>query len=93
MLTSALGGLDAFVFTAGVGENSPIIRERIVEKLRWLGAELDREKNVTNNELISTDKSRVKIFVIPTDEEQMIAQHTLSLLSQASSQKRIQTHV
>jgi acetate kinase len=93
MLTSALGGLDAFVFTAGVGENSPIIRERIVEKLRWLGAELDREKNVTNNELISTEKSRVKIFVIPTDEEQMIAQHTLSLLSQASSQKRIQTHV
>ncbi len=92
MLAAALGGLDAFVFTAGVGENSPVIRERIAEKLQWLGADLDRDSNAANTELISTAKSRVGLLVIPTDEEQMIARHTLSLLSDASSLEGIRKH-
>ena len=92
MLAAALGGLDAFVFTAGVGENSALIRERIAEKLRWLGADLDDGSNTANKELISTAKSKVKLFVVPTDEEQMIAKHTLALVSGSETEKRILKH-
>jgi len=92
MLAASLGGLDAFVFTAGVGENSALIRERIAEKLRWLGAELDRDGNVGNRELISTANSRIKLLIVPTDEEQMIARHTLALLSVDASQRQIRKH-
>ena len=82
MLAAALGGLDAFIFTAGIGENSPIIRARISEKLAWLGAVLDPAANASPaNPLISAPASRVPIYVVPTDEELMIAQHTLSLLT------------
>ncbi|MBB4186985.1 acetate kinase [Sinorhizobium terangae] len=81
MLAAALGGVDAFVFTAGVGENSPPIRARIVEGLAWLGAELDPVANEAGAALISTAKSRVAIHVLPTDEELMIARHTLALIS------------
>ena len=83
MLSAALGGLDAFVFTAGIGENSAGIRARIAEKLEWLGAELDVKANVAQKSLISRPDSRVKVFVIPTDEELMIAEHTLALISAA----------
>jgi acetate kinase len=83
MLSAALGGLDAFVFTAGIGENSAGIRARIGEKLQWLGAELDVKANVAQKSLISRPDSRVKIFVIPTDEELMLAEHTLALISAA----------
>jgi acetate kinase len=72
MLAAALGGLDAFVFTAGIGENSPTIRARIAEKLAWLG--------VVFESLISRPESRVAVLVVPTDEELMIAQHTLAFL-------------
>ena len=85
MLAAALGGLDAFVFTAGIGENSAGIRSRIAEKLQWLGAEMDVKANVAQKSLISQPDSRVKIFVIPTDEELMIAEHTLALISAARS--------
>ena len=81
MLAAALGGLDAFVFTAGIGENSAGIRARIVEKLVWLGAELDVKANVARKLLISRPESRIKVFVIPTDEELMIAEHTLAVIS------------
>ena len=80
MLAAALGGLDAFVFTAGVGENAPAIRARIVERLAWLGAELDPAANAAGGPLISTAASRIAVYVVPTDEELMIARHTLSLL-------------
>jgi acetate kinase len=80
MLAAALGGLDAFVFTAGIGENSPTIRARIAEKLAWLGAVLDPASNVERKALISRPDSRVALLVVPTDEELMIAQHTLALL-------------
>ncbi|MEX2696953.1 acetate/propionate family kinase [Rhizobium mongolense] len=79
-LAAALGGLDAFVFTAGVGENSPPIRARIAERLAWLGAELDPAANEAGAVLISTPASRVTLYALPTDEELMIARHTLALI-------------
>ncbi|MGC2827024.1 MAG: acetate/propionate family kinase [Pseudolabrys sp.] len=81
MLAAALGGIDAFVFTAGIGENSAGIRARISEKIAWLGAELDAKANADRKPLISRPESRVKLYVIPTDEELMIAGHTLAALA------------
>jgi acetate kinase len=80
MLAAALQGLDAFVFTAGIGENSAGIRARIAEQLAWLGVVLDPVANSSHARLISRSDSRVPVYVVPTDEELMIAQHTLSLL-------------
>ena len=80
MLAAALGGLDAFVFTAGIGENSPTIRARIAETLAWLGVVFDRAANAAGKLLISRPESRVVVLVVPTDEELMIAQHTLAFL-------------
>ena len=79
-LAAALGGLDAFVFTAGIGEHSPVIRARIAERLAWLGAELDGAANEAGEMVISTAGSRVALMVVPTDEELMIARHTLALI-------------
>src|SRR5262249_30890946 len=79
-LTAAMGGLDAFVFTAGIGENRPVIRARIAERLPWLGAELDQAANDRGGPLISTPASQIKLYVLPTDEELMIARHTLAVL-------------
>jgi acetate kinase len=81
MLAAALGGLDAFVFTAGVGENSAVMRARISEKLTWLGAQLNATANAAGETLISESGSRVALYVIATDEELMIARHTLAVLS------------
>jgi acetate kinase len=80
MLAAALQGLDAFVFTAGIGENSASIRARVVEQLGWLGGALDPAENSRNSRLISRSDSRIPVYVVPTDEELMIARHTLSLL-------------
>lgn len=85
MLAAALQGLDAFVFTAGIGENSVGIRARIVDKLAWLGVTLDPAENSRHARLISGSESRIPVYVIPTDEELMIAQHTLSLLANRPS--------
>ena len=81
MLAAALGGLDAFIFTAGIGENSVSLRARIAEKLNWLGAKLDASANATHALCISHPDSRVALYVIPTNEELMIARHTLALLA------------
>ncbi|HMQ91520.1 MAG TPA: acetate/propionate family kinase [Amaricoccus sp.] len=78
-LTAALGGLDGFVFTAGIGEHAAPIRTRIAERLAWLGAELDPEANEAGATRISAPASRIALLVIPTDEELMIARHTLAL--------------
>ena len=86
MLAAALGGLDAFVFTAGIGENSSLIRARIAVKLAWLGVTLDPAANATGKQVISRPGSPVAIYVIPTDEELMIAQHTLALISKLRAQ-------
>ncbi|OWV93810.1 acetate kinase [Rhizobium sp. R72] len=80
-LAAVLGGLDAFVFTAGVGENSPVMRARIAMKLEWLGAFLDPARNDAGDLLVSSDDSKVAIYVVPTDEELMIARHTLALIA------------
>ncbi|HEY2186147.1 MAG TPA: acetate/propionate family kinase [Xanthobacteraceae bacterium] len=81
MLAAALGGLDAFVFTAGIGENSAEIRARIAARLGWLGAVLDAKANGAHALCISAPDSRLGLYVIPTDEELMIARHTLAALS------------
>lgn len=80
MLAAALGGLDALVFTAGIGENSAIVRSRVTEKLGWLGVVLDGVANQKAQTLISTVDSKVRVLVVPTDEELMIARHTQTLV-------------
>jgi acetate kinase len=89
MLAAALGGLDAFVFTAGIGENSVTMRARIAEKLAWLGVALDPAANAARKALISGPDSRVAVYVIPTDEELMIARHTLALLAKADAGRTV----
>ncbi|MGO8913573.1 MAG: acetate/propionate family kinase [Bradyrhizobium sp.] len=81
MLAAALQGVDALVFTAGVGENSARARKAITEKLAWLGVSIDPDANAKHARLISRPESRVAVYVLPTDEELMIAKHTWSLLS------------
>ncbi len=76
-LAASMCGLDGFVFTAGIGENAPAIREAVIHRLSWLGIELDREANESGGPLISTLASRIACYVVPTDEELMIARHTL----------------
>jgi acetate kinase len=90
MLAAALQGLDAFVFTAGIGENSAGIRARVTDQLGWLGATLDGSENARHSRLISRPSSRIPVYVVPTDEELMIAQHTLSLLMNTPSSKPTQ---
>jgi acetate kinase len=82
MLIAALGGLDAFVFTAGVGENSPDIRKRIADSLGWLGATIDdAANNSKGTSLISAKSSKIALYVVPTDEELMIARQALSVIT------------
>jgi len=81
MLAAALQGVDAFVFTAGIGENSAPVRAAIAARLGWLGAFLDPHANERHGPLISRAESRIPVYVLPTDEELMIARHTLSLLA------------
>ncbi len=70
---AALGGLDTLVFTGGIGENAPVIRARICDRLEFLGIELDQQQNAANAEVISASASGVAVRVIRTDEELMIA--------------------
>ena len=79
-LAAALGGLDAIVFTAGIGENSVSVREQVCRDARWLGVEIDASANVTGGPRISKLASSVAAWVIPTNEELMIARHTQRLL-------------
>jgi acetate kinase len=85
MLAAALAGVDGFVFTAGIGENSFAIRARVAERLAWLGAKLDADANSRGETRISSADSRIALCVVPTDEELMIARHTMALVSSASS--------
>jgi acetate kinase len=80
MLTAAMSGIDGFVFTAGVGENAPDIRGAVLRRLAWLGLELDAVANANGATIISSKRSRVRCYVVPTDEELMIARHTLRVL-------------
>ncbi len=79
-LAAALGGLDALVFTAGIGEHAVAVRERVCQDAAWLGVVLDAEANAASARRISAAESRVRVWVIPTDEELMIARHVRALL-------------
>jgi len=83
-LTAALGGLDALIFTAGIGENSPLIRGRICDGLGWLGIKIDSGANERGRGCISAADNSPSVWVIPTDEERVIAQHTLAVMRERS---------
>jgi acetate kinase len=85
MLAAAMGGIDGFVFTAGIGENAPAIREAVAGRVAWLGLELDAAANAKGGPLISHKGSRIPCWVIGTDEELMIASHTLRVLRARAS--------
>lgn len=82
-LMASLGGLDGLVFTAGIGEHAPAIRAGLCARLRWLGIEIDEDANKTGAQSIATAQSRVRVYVVPTDEERMLAEHALALLDAA----------
>ena len=79
-LAGAMGGLDGIVFTAGIGENSAAIRARVCVGARWMGVDLDEEANRRGGPHITTNTSDVSAWVVPTNEEHMIAQHTLAAI-------------
>jgi acetate kinase len=79
-LVPSLGGLDALVFTAGIGENSDLVRRLICDRLAWLGVSIDATANASNARQISTDHSKVKVLVLPTNEEVVVAQACRALL-------------
>jgi acetate kinase len=79
-LASVLGGVDAIVFTAGIGQNSPEIRRRILSAIAWLGVELDLQANEDGGPRLTTQESKISAWVIPTNEELMIARHMSRLL-------------
>ena len=76
-LTASLGGLDGLVFTAGIGEHASEIRSRVCARCTWLGVVLDENANRAGRMRITGEASRVQVYVIPTDEERMIAAHTV----------------
>jgi acetate kinase len=80
-LAAVLAGLDAIVFCGGIGEHAAKVRESVLENMEWIGVELDRQANLAGAQVISSQRSRVRVFIIPTDEEAMIARHTMALLN------------
>ena len=83
-LAAALGGLDALVFTAGIGENAAPIRERVCRDAAWLGVDVDADANARGGPRISAAGATASAWVIPTNEELMIARHTRTLLGQTT---------
>jgi acetate kinase len=86
-LVAALGGLDVLVFTGGIGEHAAPIRARVCQDARWLGVRLDETANHAGGPKISADDSTVSVWVIPTDEDVMIARHTYDIISAAEMNK------
>ncbi len=88
---AVLGGVDAITFTAGIGENSWLLRQKVCEKLAYLGVSLDEKANQVRGKIaqISSPSSKVKVWVIPTDEEKVIAEDTFNLINQPNAQKMI----
>jgi acetate kinase len=80
-LAAALGGLEGIVFTAGIGENDPATRSEVADGCAWLGLTLDPNRNVSGISRISSDSSRIRAWVVPTNEELMIARHTSALVA------------
>jgi acetate kinase len=81
-MVAAAGGVDALVFSAGIGENDPATRAEVVQGCGWLGAVLDPDRNARGLGLISAEASRISVLVIPTNEELMIVRHTIAALGQ-----------
>jgi acetate kinase len=77
-----LGGLDALVFTAGIGEHHPAVRAGVCAAAQWLGVELDAEANTTGGPRISSAGSRVSAWVVAANEERVIAKHTMEILQE-----------
>ncbi|MFP3504821.1 acetate/propionate family kinase [Burkholderia sp. SIMBA_062] len=84
-LAATLGGLNSLVFTAGIGEHQPEVRRAICDRLVWLGLELDSQSNARNARVISSARSQVTVLVLPTDEEQIIANEALSVCHREES--------
>jgi acetate kinase len=83
-LATALGGLNGLVFTAGIGQNAPVIRAMVCDRLAWLGIQIDTVANQANSFCISTQDSPIEVHVLATDEEAMIARHTRSVIQAAT---------
>jgi acetate kinase len=84
-MVAALGGIDAFVFSGGIGENDAATRAEVIEGCRWMGAILDPQLNTGGDGCISAANSSIPIWVIPTDEERLIARHTMRVLRSGSA--------
>jgi acetate kinase len=84
---AALGGLDALIFTAGIGEHAVAIREQVCKDAGWLGITLDVEANARGGPRITSDDSRVGVWVITTDEDVMVARHTVRLIGNSEKRK------
>jgi acetate kinase len=84
---AALGGIDTLIFAGGIGENAPTVRGRICDGLDFLGIELDQKRNAENASVISQDLGPVKVWVIHTDEELMIAKSVANVLHLGSTQE------
>jgi acetate kinase len=80
--TAVMNGLDALIFTAGIGENVPLIRSRVCSKLEYLGVRINEERNKSNEVTISEGGTRPAVLVVPTNEELMIARETIRVLNQ-----------
>jgi acetate kinase len=80
VMATSIAGVDMLVFTGGIGENSPEIRRNICDRLKWMGLSFDDDANTRKQDVISTQESRVEIRILATDEELMIAEHTLELM-------------
>jgi acetate kinase len=91
-LAAALGGLEALVFTGGIGEHDALTRRQIAEGCAWLGLSLDAPRNAAGDGRISSDASRLAAWVVPTDEEKMIARHTSALLGLSEPAPKAEAH-
>jgi acetate kinase len=87
--TAAMGGLDALVFTGGIGENSAEVREEVCSNMQFFGIELDDQKNKNKDMLLSRDTSKVKVFRIPTNEELVIALDTADIVSDLKTETAV----
>src|SRR5262249_50555214 len=91
-LAAALGGLDALVFTAGIGENAAPLRARVCRDAAWLGLELDEAANANGGPPISTANRRVAAWVIPAQQDLMLARHAPRVVFEPASELRARTH-
>jgi acetate kinase len=87
-MAAALGGVDGLIFTGGIGENDAVVRGRVAEGCRWLGLELDDNRNARGSGVISADHSRMAAWVVPTDEERMVARQTYGVLRASLGKKQ-----